>query len=94
MVTPSAPKAECSRGAEFQSAASRSDQPVVAAARTRLLLRPAEAAEALAVSPRKLWELTNRGVIPSVRIGRCVRYDPGDLRRWINKQKPRNGDCG
>ena len=88
MVTPSAPKAECSRGAEFQSAASGNDQPVVAAARTRLLLRPAEAAEALAISPRKLWELTDRREIPSVRIGRSVRYDPGDLRRWINEQKP------
>ena len=73
---------------QFRSAASGADQPAVPAARTRLLLRPAEAAEALAVSPRKLWELTNRGVIPSVRIDRCVRYDLGDLRRWINEQKP------
>ena len=74
---------------QFRSAGSGADQPAVPAVRTRLLLRPAEAAEALAVSPRKLWELTNRGVIPSVRIGRCVRYDPADLRRWINERKTR-----
>lgn len=72
---------------QFRSAASGSDQPVVAAARTRLLLRPAEAAEALAISPRKLWELTNRREISSVRIGRSVRYDFADLKTWVDARK-------
>ena len=53
----------------------------------QLLLRAAEAARALAISPRKLWELTKRGEIPRVRFGRMVRYDIEDLRKWILAQK-------
>jgi hypothetical protein len=52
-----------------------------------LLLKPVEAAKALAISPRKLWSLTAGGQIPCVRIGKCVRYDPADLRAWIDAQK-------
>ena len=53
----------------------------------RLLLRPTEAAEALALSPRLLWSLTAKGDIPAVRIGRTLRYDPRDLIAWIDRQK-------
>lgn len=53
------------------------------------LLRPREAAAMLALSPRKLWELTNRKLIPCVRIGRAVRYDVRDLVAWIEDQKSR-----
>ena len=50
----------------------------------RLLLRPAEAAKALGISPRTLWSLA----IPRVQIGkRGVRYDVNDLRAWIEKNK-------
>ncbi len=54
---------------------------------SRLLLRPGEAAKALAISTRKLWELTNCGEIPCIRIGRAVRYAPADLQAWIDRQK-------
>ena len=54
---------------------------------TPLLLKPGDAAKALAISPRKLWELTNTGEIPCVRIGRAVRYSPDDLRAWIEERK-------
>ena len=53
----------------------------------QLLVRPEEAAQALAISPRKLWELTKRREIPAVRFGRMVRYDIEDLRKWILAQK-------
>jgi len=53
------------------------------------LLTTKQAAEFLAISPRKLWELTNRRLIVSVRIDRCVRYDPKDLRSWISRNKTR-----
>ncbi len=53
----------------------------------KLLLKPGEAAEALAISPRKLWAMTASGEIPNVRFGRSVRYDPADLREWIDTQK-------
>lgn len=55
--------------------------------RLRLLMTASEAAQALAISPRKLWTMTNCGEIPCVRIGRSVRYDPADLQVWIEEQK-------
>lgn len=53
----------------------------------RLLLTPKEAAQAMTISPRTLWTLTNSGQILHVRIGRSVRYDVADLRRWIERRK-------
>ena len=55
------------------------------------LLRVAEASRVLAISPRKLWSLTNCGDIPCVRIGRSVRYDPLDLSNWIESKKQHEG---
>lgn len=52
----------------------------------RLLLNAKEAADALAISPRKLWELTNTGDIRCVRIGKAVRYAVDDLRNFIAAQ--------
>ena len=56
-----------------------------------LLLTPQQAAEALAISARKLWAMTNTGDIPCVRLGRSVRYDPADLRAFIDRQKTGSG---
>ena len=53
----------------------------------KLLMKAKEAAALLAISTRKLWEITNCGKIPHVRIGRSVRYDPDDLRAWIDRRK-------
>jgi excisionase family DNA binding protein len=55
----------------------------------KLLWTCREAAAALGISERKLWDLTNEGAIPCIRIGRAVRYDPGDIRTWIDAQKNR-----
>jgi excisionase family DNA binding protein len=49
-----------------------------------LLLTPRTAATALAISPRKLWELTNRREIACVRIGRSVRYRPEFLAAYLD----------
>jgi excisionase family DNA binding protein len=54
-----------------------------------LLWTSRQTAKVLAISERKLWELTNKGAIPCVRIGRAVRYDPADIRTWIDAQKNR-----
>lgn len=53
----------------------------------QLLINARDAAKALAISERKLWELTNGKAIPCVRIGRRVLYDPCDLQSWIGRQK-------
>ncbi|MBL8842364.1 MAG: helix-turn-helix domain-containing protein [Planctomycetes bacterium] len=52
-----------------------------------LLIDAGEAARAIAVSRRKLWELTNRRAIACVRIGRCVRYRPEDLRAFVEGRR-------
>lgn len=54
------------------------------------LLTSREAAAILSVSARTLWTLTNEGDRPSVRVGHSVRYDPADLRAWIERQKTGN----
>ncbi len=57
------------------------------AANTDCLLRPREAAEWLKISERNLWTLTQRNELPSVRIGRSVRYDLADLRAFVDARK-------
>jgi excisionase family DNA binding protein len=52
-----------------------------------LLLTPREAARMLAVSARHLWTLTQTGRLPRVLLGRSVRYDPADLRRFVETNK-------
>lgn len=53
------------------------------------LLSAKDASPLLAIGLRKLWELTNCGEIPHVRIGRSIRYDPDDLKEWVARQKKR-----
>ena len=52
-----------------------------------LLLTATQAAESLAISPRKLWSMTQSGEVPHIRLGRCLRYPADDLRLWIDDQK-------
>ena len=59
-----------------------------------LLLKPHEAARALAISERKLWELTKLGEIPHVRIGRSVRYVAVDLQTWIESRRRSGSSIG
>lgn len=55
---------------------------------TERLLTPAEAAEFLGISPRKLWTLTKTKDIKATPIPpRNVRYAPEDLRDFINRCK-------
>jgi predicted DNA-binding transcriptional regulator AlpA len=41
------------------------------------------AANKLGLSARSLWSLTKSGDVPSMKIGRLVRYSPTALRDWI-----------
>lgn len=59
-----------------------------ATATPKLLLRPKEAAEALAISERTLFTLTKEGKIPHVPVGeRSIRYDLEDLKEYLQSQK-------
>jgi predicted DNA-binding transcriptional regulator AlpA len=51
------------------------------------LLPPKQAATYLAISERKLWGLTKKNRIQTVRIDRCVRYDIADLDAFIQAAK-------
>lgn len=55
------------------------------------LVSAARAAQILAISPRKLWEMSNTGEIRHLRIGRGVRYDVADLTAWIEARKEGGG---
>jgi excisionase family DNA binding protein len=46
-----------------------------------------EAAEALGISERKLWGMTDSHEIPHVRLGRCLRYAVRELEQWIDENK-------
>ena len=54
------------------------------------LLSAKQAAGKLAISTRKLWSMTASGELPTVRIGRCVRFDPRDLQMLIESKKQGN----
>lgn len=56
-----------------------------------ILLTAKEAAIALRVSPRKLWEMTHRGDIPYVKLDRCLRYPLRDLEAWIASKTSAGG---
>jgi predicted DNA-binding transcriptional regulator AlpA len=64
--------------------------PLIQAALVRLLegrlaLRPRDAAKAIGVSERTLWNLTNRGEgPPSVRLGSLTVYPVADLVAWLS----------
>ena len=54
----------------------------------KLLITAGEAAELLSISARTLWQLTNDGQIPVMRVSkRAVRYCPEALRRWITEKQ-------
>jgi excisionase family DNA binding protein len=61
--------------------------PAPATTPATLLLTARQAAQALAIGERTLWELTRQNAIPCVRIGRAVRYSPLDLQAWIESRK-------
>ena len=57
-----------------------------------LSLRPKDAARALGIGQRKLWELTQpRGPIPCVRVGACVLYPTHLLQSWLAEQAAKGG---
>lgn len=50
----------------------------------RLALTREEAAAALGISSRKVWELTNCGELPHRRIGTRTVYPVDALKAWVN----------
>lgn len=55
-----------------------------------MAMRPRDAAKALGISPRTLWEWTRTGIVPCVRIGtgkrQTVLYPLADLQAWLSEK--------
>lgn len=65
---------------DFRLGAVRPENPALA-------LRPRDAAKALGIGERLLWEMTKNGEIPCVRIGtRLVIYPVDVLRDWLKSR--------
>jgi predicted DNA-binding transcriptional regulator AlpA len=58
-----------------------------------LALRPADAAKALGISERKLWEITadQTSGIPHVRFGKAIRYPTRELADWLADRARKRG---
>jgi excisionase family DNA binding protein len=60
-----------------------------------LAMRPREAARALGISARHLWQLTKDGHIPCVRVGsgtrKSVLYPVADLQAWLTRHAQAKG---
>ncbi len=57
-----------------------------------LAMKPREAAKALGISERLLWEWTDRGIVPHVRLGKRIVYPVDSLREWLRRQAQNNTD--
>jgi hypothetical protein len=70
--------------------ASTTDHAPAANSTPALAMRPREAAAALGISPRLLWQLTKDGVIPCVRVGvgkrKTILYPIPILQKWLADQ--------
>ncbi len=51
-----------------------------------LALRPRDAAKAMGVSERTLWDWTRRGDVPHLRRNKTILYPVDALRQWLDEQ--------
>lgn len=55
-------------------------------ARERLAWSPVEAAQAVNLPPRRIYNAIHRGELPALRNGRHLRIADRELRRWVGEQ--------
>lgn len=51
------------------------------------LLRSDEVARRLAVSPRTVQRLAQKGALPAIRVGSLLRWEPASVTRFIRRQE-------
>ena len=49
----------------------------------RLLLKPSEAMELIAVGRSRIYEMLASGELPSIRVGRSIRIPVKALEEWV-----------
>ena len=70
----------------------RAPKPPADPALPVLALRPKDAARALGIGQRKLWQITadRTSGIPHVRFGKAVLYPVRELEEWLARQVKEN----
>lgn len=53
----------------------------------RLALTIDECAKAIGMSPRYVAKLVQLGRIPYLKLGRSVRFLPGDIEKWLERRR-------
>ena len=53
----------------------------------KLLLKPSEAAQILGIGRSLIYELIAQKIIPSIRIGRCIRVPSESLQKWLKENE-------
>ena len=51
------------------------------------LIRPQDVARMLGVSTPQVYHLATEGKIASYKLGRCLRFDQGDVMAYIREQR-------
>jgi excisionase family DNA binding protein len=60
--------------------------------RAEPLLKPEAVAQLLACSPKTVYAWAASGSIPSVRLGRLVRFRPADVQRFVETHTEARGE--
>jgi len=48
-------------------------------------LRVSDVATLLNISERMVYQLSKEGLLPTIRISGCIRFDPAALARWLQQ---------
>jgi excisionase family DNA binding protein len=51
------------------------------------LIRPDELAKGLKVAQGTVYAWVERGLIPHIRLEKCIRFDPAEIREWLEKKR-------
>jgi len=51
------------------------------------LLRPDELARGLKVARGTVYAWVERGLIPHIRLEKCIRFDPREISDWLEKNR-------
>lgn len=52
------------------------------------VLRAAELASLLEVTPQHIYKLAASGRMPSIRVARAIRFDPQQVANWLLENSP------
>ena len=51
------------------------------------LIRPDELAAGMKVAQGTVYLWVERGTIPFLRIGKCIRFEPEDIKEWLRAKR-------